>query len=84
MLITKIKSQYFNFKIDFQIQPVPLEKSKEKIFSHYYEHELTTYLCLGLPNQCFNLKLSFNSYNTWLCTNNNSNPIYYPNLSTKV
>ena len=38
MLITKIKSQYFNFKIDFQIQPVPLEKSKEKIFSHYYEH----------------------------------------------
>ena len=84
MLITKIKSQYFNFKIDFQIQPVPLEKSKEKIFSHYYEHELTTYLCLGLPNQCFNLKLSFNSYNTWLCTNNNSNPIYYPNLSTSI
>ena len=84
ILIIEIKNQYFSFKIDFQIQPAPLEENKEKIFSHYYEHELMTYLCLGLPNQCFNLKLSFNSYNTWLCTNNKSNPIYYPNLSTSL
>ena len=83
-LIQKTKSQYFSFKLDFQTDQVPLEESKEKIFSYYYEHELKTYLCLGVPKQCFNIKLTFNSYNTWLCTNIQTNAIFNPNISTTI
>ena len=82
--IQQTKSQYFSFKLDFQIDQVPLEESKEKIFSYYYEHELKTYLCLGVPKQCFNIKLTFNSYNTWLCTNIQTNAIFNPNISTTI
>jgi len=60
LLIQQIKSQYLSFKLDFQTEQVPLEESKEKIFSHYYEHELKTYLCLGNPKQCFNFKIITN------------------------
>ncbi len=82
--IQQTKSQYFSFKLDFQTDQVPLEESKEKIFSYYYEHELKTYLCLGVPKQCFNIKLTFNSYNTWLCTNIQTNAIFNPNISTTI
>ena len=82
--IQQTKSQYFSFKLDFQTDQVPLEESKEKIFSYYYEHELKTYLCLGVPKQCFNIKLTFNSYNTWLCTNIKTNAIFNPNNSITI
>ena len=81
--IKKITSQYSTYKIDFKINKISNEEIKGKIFSHYNSHDLITRICFGFPNQCLNINITFNSYYTWLCSNNKSN-FYNPNLSSTV
>ena len=51
---------------------------------YYMNHDLFTYICLGETNeQCFDVLFSFQTYVTWICTNNKVNAKYnYTNSLT--
>ena len=71
------------FRLSFFTSPISKNTSINSL-DFLFSHNLYTRLSLGVPSQNINLLISFKSYNTWVCSYENTNPFYIINNSTSI
>ena len=71
------------FRLSFFTSPLSQNTSINSI-EYLFSHNIYTQLSLGVPSQNINLLISFKSYNTWVCANENTSPFYFISNSTSI